>query len=209
MYLASETAEQQQRAKEAQAFVALGNNSLQAGDPQQARRAFEAAYGLSTHDPAFNEDARVQLHNVKIQEALVGLNLANSAAAGDAGALGGRLRDLRGRASLNYSQQDAKDILDSNSADDNAAYLRLADKLVQQQDAAIPAPAMIRANLPQEGRTLIFKRAVAVDTWADLAIGVKASLPATASWGARLLVIGITLAVFLFFGAGAFRPRAA
>src|SRR5581483_10522297 len=208
MYLQSETAQQQQRAREAEAFVALGNSSLQNGDPQQARRAFESAYGLSTPDPAFNEDARVQLHNVKIQEALVGLNLANSAAAGDAGALGGRLRDLRGRDSLNYSQQDAKDILDSNSADDNAAYLRLADKLVQQQDAAVPAPTMIRANLPEEGRTLVFKRAVAVDTWADLGIGLKASLPSPSPWLPRALVIAATAAILLFFGAGPLRRNA-
>jgi hypothetical protein len=71
----------------------LGNSSLQNGDPQQARRAFQAAYGLSTNDAAFNEDARVQLHNIKLQQALIGLNARQSAAAGDNGALGGKLRD--------------------------------------------------------------------------------------------------------------------
>ncbi len=45
-----------------------------------ARRAFQAAYGLSTHDAAFNEDARVQLHNIKLQQALVGLNVRQAAA---------------------------------------------------------------------------------------------------------------------------------
>ena len=59
--------------------------------PQQARRAFQAAYGLSTGDAAFNEDARVQLHNIKLQQALVGLNVRQAAAAGDTAALGGKL----------------------------------------------------------------------------------------------------------------------
>ena len=67
----------------------------QQGDPQQARRAFQAAYGLSTHDAAFNEDARVQLHNLKLQQALVGLNVRQAATAGDPAALGGKFRDLR------------------------------------------------------------------------------------------------------------------
>ena len=138
------------------------------GDPQQARRAFQAAYGLSTADAAFNEDARVQLHNIKLQQALVGLNVRQAAAAGDTAALGGKFRDLRGRKEVNYTQQDAKDIIDRNTADDNAAYMRLAERIIQQQDAAVSSPAAIRASIPEQGRVLTFKRAVVVDTWADL-----------------------------------------
>ena len=79
-YLQNENSLQLARTAEAQEFLTLGNNSLENGDPQQARRAFEAAYGLSTHDAAFNEDARVQLHNIKLQQALIGLNARQSAA---------------------------------------------------------------------------------------------------------------------------------
>ena len=53
------------------------------GDPEKARRAYQAAYGLSKHDDAFNEDARVQLHNLKLQQALVGLNVRQAAVAGE------------------------------------------------------------------------------------------------------------------------------
>ena len=99
----------------------------------------------------------MQLHNIKLQQALIGLNARQSAAGGDAGAVGGKLRDLRNRPELNYTQQDAKDILDNNSADDNAAFIRLAEKLIQQQDAAVSHPrrhprqhsrARPRAHLP-------------------------------------------------------------
>jgi hypothetical protein len=63
-----------------QEFLALGNSSLEKGDPQQLPGApSQAAYGLSTHDAAFNEDARVQLHNIKLQQALIGLNARQSA----------------------------------------------------------------------------------------------------------------------------------
>ena len=39
---------QHERTKEAEEFLAAGNTALQKGDPQQARRSFQAAYGLST-----------------------------------------------------------------------------------------------------------------------------------------------------------------
>jgi hypothetical protein len=188
-YLDSEKTLRQARTREAQEFLALGNSSLEKGDPQQARRAFQAAFGLSSDDAAFNEDARVQLHNIKLQEALIGFNARQSGAAGDPGALGGKLRALRNRQELNYTQQDAKDIIDINSADDNAAFMRLAEKLIQQQDAAVSSPAAIRASIPQQGQTLTFHRAVAVDAWADLKIGLQAAMTRTAPTGIRVLIL--------------------
>ena len=50
-------------------YLVIANRSLEQGDPQQARRAFQAAFGLSAHDDAFNEDARVQLHNITADRA--------------------------------------------------------------------------------------------------------------------------------------------
>jgi hypothetical protein len=203
-YLQAETAARMVRTKEAEELMAMGNSALAQGDPQQARRAFEAAYGLSTHDAAFNEDARVQLHNVKLQQALVGLNVRQSAAAGDAGALGGKFRDLRSRKDLSYTQQDAKEIIDRNTADENAAFMRLAERLIQQQDAAVSSPAVIRTTIPEQTRVLTFHRAVLVDPWTDLKIQVKAATARTASPFRRLLILGGT---FLVLGALAWAAR--
>src|SRR5262249_36575210 len=160
-YLQTELTRQRERTKEAEEFLAAGNSALQQGDPLQARRAFQSAFGLSSHDAAFNEDARVQLHNLKLQQALIGLNVRQGANAGETASAAGKLRDLRARKELGYTQQEAKDILDRNSADENAAYMRLAERLIQQQDAAVTSPAAIRATLPEQGRILTFKRAVA------------------------------------------------
>jgi hypothetical protein len=201
-YLQSENSLQLARTAEAQEFFALGNSSLENGDPRQARRAFEAAYDLSTHDAAFNEDARVQLHNIKLQQALIGLNARQSAAAGDPGALGGKLRDLRSRKEMNYTQQDAKDIIDINTAEENAAFMRLAEKLIQQQDAAVSNPAGIRASVPEQGRVLTFRRAVAVEPWADLNIHLQASMARTKLVSVRMLVLAGTLVIFAIFGRG-------
>ena len=198
-YLQNEASQQRERTKEAEELMAAGNNALEHGDPQQARRSFQAAYGLSTADAAFNEDARVQLHNIKLQQALVGLNVRQAAAGGDAAALGGKFRDLRGRKEVNYTQQDAKDIIDRNTADDNAAYMRLAERIIQQQDAAVSSPAAIRASIPEQGRVLTFKRAVVVDTWADLKIRLEATAAKAASWTVRVLILAVSLLILAGF----------
>jgi hypothetical protein len=193
-YLEHEQAEQAERSKEAEQMLALANNALQVGDPQQAKRAFQQAYGLSIHDAAFNEDARVQLHNVKLQQALVGLNVRQAGIAGDS--LGGKLEQLRRGKEVAYTQQQAKDIIEANRAEDNAAFTKLAERLVQQQDAAVSSPASIRATVPIQGRVLTFTRAMVVDPDANLQIGVRVVTTQPASATNRVFVLA-GLAVLL------------
>ena len=210
-YLANEAGAQQEKTKEAEQMLALGNSALQEGDPQQARRAFQSAYGLSQGDEAFNEDARVQLNNLKLQQALVGLNVRQAeAGGGDAATLGGRFRDLRSRKEVAYTQQDAKDIIDRNTADENAAFMRLAERLVQQQDAAVSSPAVIRASIPEQGRVLTFQRSVVVEREADLNIRLMAAAAKAASGGARILMLAGTLVLLGLFAwmAGPLRKTA-
>jgi hypothetical protein len=198
-YLQNESSFKQAKSKQAEQELAYGNAYLQNGDPQQARRAFESAFGLSTHDDAFNEDARVQLNNLKLQQALVGLNVRQAAVAGENSAVGGKLNELRNNKDGNYTQQDAKQIIDNNSADENTALMKLADRLIQQQDAAVANPAVIRANIPEQGRLLTFKRAVVVDTWADLNIGLHAHTTNGVSWGIRMAVLALVTLVLAGF----------
>jgi hypothetical protein len=199
-YLDGEVQWQRAKTKEAEEMLATGNALLERGDPQQARRAFEAAYGLSQSDAAFNEDARVQLNNLKLQQAIVGLNVRQSFVNNDQNPLGTKFRDFRNRKEVNYTQQDAKQIIDSNSADDNAAALRLAQRIVQQQDAAVGNAVAIRAAMPEQGRVLTFKRAVVVDTWADLHIDLEASAVKAASGGVKIMVLGAVLVILVAFG---------
>jgi hypothetical protein len=199
-YLQSEALGQRAKTKEAEEMLAMGNTLLERGDPQQARRAFQAAYGLSQGDDAFNEDARVQLNNLKLQQALVGLNVRQAAATGEAATPAAKLRDARGRKDIGYTQQDAKAIIDRSSAEENAAFMRLAQRLVQQQDAAVSSPAAIRAAIPEQGRLLTFKRAVVVDKEADLGIRLEASAVRTASVSVRVLIVAMTVLVLAGFG---------
>ena len=57
---------------------------------------------------------------------------------------------------------------------------------------------------------LTFKRAVVVDTWADLKIRLAATAAKAASWGVRLLILAVTLLILGGFAwaARAFRANA-
>lgn len=189
VYLQNEATAQQEKTRRAEQMLNTANSWLENGDPQQARRAFEAAYSLSTHDNAFNEDARVQLHNLKVQQALVGLNVRQATAAGESDPVAVRLRESRGRPQPRYTQQEAKEIMGRKSADESSALRRLAERLVQQQDAAVASPAAIRASIPQQGRMIAFQRAVVVDAWADLHIVLEARMARSASWGVRTSIL--------------------
>jgi hypothetical protein len=196
-YLKNELQIQRDRSKEAETLLNFGNNALEQGDPQQARHAFQQAYGLSSHDAAFNEDARVQLHNVKIQQALVGLNI-RQAASGEDGTLANKLqKQFRQRKELSYTQKEAREIQERNSADDNAAFARLAERIIQQQDAAVSSPAVIRASLPEQPRVLTFRRAVAIDPWADLHLEIKAKQARATSAPVRIILLGAILTILI------------
>jgi len=186
-YLQNEVSLNREKTKAAEEMLAMGNTLLERGDPQQARRAFQSAYGLSSHDDAFNEDARVQLHNLKLQQALIGLNVRQGANAPEAEAA--KTGNLRDRKSLNYTQQEAKQIIDSNSGDENAALMRLAERLIQQQDAAVASPTAIRAAIPQQGRVLTFRRTVQVDPSAEMRIALETRAVQPASIPVRLLIV--------------------
>jgi hypothetical protein len=133
-----------------------------------------------------------------LQQAIVGLNVRQSAAAGEAAPAPGNLKELRNRKDVAYTQQEAKQIIDANSADDNAVLVRLAERIIQQQDAALPSPSAIRAAIPQQGRLLTFRRTVQVDTWADLNIQLETGAARTAPWGLRVAMLGIIFTGFVF-----------
>ncbi|MSU35016.1 MAG: hypothetical protein EXS36_07865 [Pedosphaera sp.] len=87
--------------------------------------------------------------------------------------------------------------MDANTAADNASLMRLAERLVQQQEAALTAPTGIRAAIPQQGRLLTFRRAVQVDTFTDLRIRVEAQASKLASSGFRLTLLLTAFAGFV------------
>ncbi len=197
-YVRQEAGAQKEKTREAEQFLSVANSLLEKGDPEQARRAFQNAFGLSQHDNAFNEDARVQLHNLKTQQALVGLNVRQAKVAGEGGALAATPRGLREGQAANYTQQEAKKLMDRNSADENAVQMRLVERLIQQQEAVVVNPSAIRATLPEHGRKLTFARSLQVETNTDLKISLSATEVREVTVGTKLLLIaGIFIGVVI------------
>ncbi|MEO8353846.1 MAG: hypothetical protein ABI680_19135, partial [Chthoniobacteraceae bacterium] len=89
---------------------------------------------------------------------------------------------------------------------------KLAERLIQQQDAALANPATIQASIPEQGRLLTFSRSVAVDHWADLRIGLEAKAVPIAAWWKRLLILAgtaLALALLAISARGLSRRQAA
>lgn len=192
-YIATEEARQQEKTKQAEVLLDQGNQYLQQGAPQQARKAYRAAWELSQHDAAFNEDARVQLQNLKTQQALMGLNFRRN------NFLQQQVQQPEGQQAAaagiqlgrepSYTQQEAKQIIESNTAEENTALMRLAQRLVNQQEAAVEKADAIHATLPEEGQLLAFTRSLHVDTWSNLQIDLEASLKSSRAWTYRLICL--------------------
>jgi hypothetical protein len=100
----------------------------------------------------------------------------------------------------NYTQQEAKQLTDRNTAEDNAVQLRLAERLIQQQDAAVVNPAAIRATIPEQGRVLTFTRPLEVNAWADMKIDLDVTVARPATAGFKLLLLAGIFVVVAVLG---------
>jgi hypothetical protein len=174
------------RLRDAQSAVKLlgqANAWLAAGDQEKAGIALGNAVNNGQLDAASGEDARVQLRQLRNQQALLGLNtrrqklvLDNRSAAPQAdnsqlerAAEANPL--LQGK--YNYDPNQFDRFLEGNTADENAALKEIAARIVSQQLAAEPAPAALDVTLPERGTVLSFSRSVQVDGDRPMTIELK------------------------------------
>ncbi|BCU76186.1 hypothetical protein [Luteolibacter sp. LG18] len=164
------------RASDAQDAVALldqANTWLAKGEQDKAGQALSKAARANTLDAASNEDARVQLRQLKTQQAVLGLNtrrqrlyLDNKAEVSQAqnAQIEQAANDnpvLQG--SYNFNPQQFDQFMAGNTADENTALKAIANRIVTQQLAAEPAPVALDVTIPQRGTVLTFGRSVQVD----------------------------------------------
>lgn len=160
-------------AQSAAALLDQANAWLAAGDQEKAGIALGNAVNNGQLDAASGEDARVQLRQLRNEQALLGLNtrrqklvLDNRSAAPQAdnsqlerAAEANPL--LQGK--YNYDPRQFDRFLEGNTADENAALKEVAARIVAQQLAAEPAPAALDITLPERGTMLTFSRSMQVD----------------------------------------------
>jgi hypothetical protein len=171
---------------DSQSAVALldqANSWLAAGDQERASNAFSNVVRSNQLDAASGEDARVQLRQLKTQQAVLGLNtrrqkllLDNSSSSPQADtAQLERAAEANPvlRGDSNYDPKQFDRFLEGNTADENAALKEIANRIVTQQLAAEPAPVALDVTLPERGTVLTFGRSVQVDGDRPMAIELK------------------------------------
>ena len=163
----------QSDSKSAVALLDQANSWLAAGDQEKASNAFSNAVRSNQLDAASGEDARVQLRQLKTQQAVLGLNtrrqklaIDNRAAVPQAdNAQLDRAAEANPvlRGGYNFDPKQFERFLEGNTSDENAALKEIANRIVSQQLAAEPAPVALDVTLPERGTVLTFGRSVQVD----------------------------------------------
>jgi len=203
-YLMRQKSAQQEKTKKAESLLNFGNNLLQEGDQQRARKAFNSAYNLSQHDDAFNEDARVQLQNLKKQQALVGLvNRRGNAFMEQQGQQAEGGVQLQLKTDINgpkYSEREFKQVLANNAPEVNGALVQLAEQLINQQEATLTVPEGIHAELPIHREQHVFTRSIMIDDGA-VALEIETETEKLSGAGMR---VGLMINLAILFAALAF-----
>jgi hypothetical protein len=169
--------------KSAVALLDQANDWLAAGDQEKASQAFSNAVRSNQLDAASGEDARVQLRQLKTQQAVLGLNTRRQKLAIDNRSAIPQADNaqldraaqanpvLRG--GYNYDPKQFDRFLEGNTSDENAALKEIANRIVTQQLAAEPAPVALDITLPERGTVLTFGRSVQVDGQRPMSITLK------------------------------------
>ncbi len=158
--------------QEAVALLDQANVWMQNGEQDKAGQALSKAARNGLLDQASNEDARVQLRNLKTQQATLALNTRrqrlyldnrSEIPVGNAQLEQAAQENPLLQGDLNFDPQQFDRLLEGNSVDENAAMKAIANRIVSQQLAADPAPAALDVTMAERGTVLNFKRSVQVE----------------------------------------------
>jgi hypothetical protein len=106
---------------------------------------------------------------------------------------------MQGRS--NFNPQQLQELLDGNTADENAALKAIAARLVDQQLAAEPAPNAIDVILPERGEILTFTRSLQVNGSRPLELSLGFAKANRTSTGFILLLLaGIAVSAWVVLG---------
>jgi hypothetical protein len=181
---------------------------LQRGEQQKAGEALSRVSNARALDEASNEDARVQLRNLKTQQTVLGLNTRRQRLYLDNRADAARNEQLEQAASLNpfmqgkvnFDPQQIDQLLMGNTVEENTALRGIAARLVDQQLNAEPPPGAIDVTMAERGRVFTFTRRLQVDGSAPLELKLEIGRIARTSLGfsAFLLLATVGIATFCF-----------
>ena len=179
------------RLRRAAAFQAAGNTLAEQGRQRAARQAFESAWYYSLSDAALNEDARVQLHRLAQDQALVGLIESRDQL---------RALDAPGVSPAVATTEDVtadraqrlRNGLGREDADNLAAIIH---RVVEAQSAAAATTVPLAVQMPRRGRVLRLSRSILVSPNEPMHLSLTPRRPVTAGpmtgWGIGLGVFSV------------------
>ncbi len=184
-------------ARKAVVMLEQANSFLQSGDQQRAGEMLSRASNAQL-DQASNEDARVQLRNLRTEQTLLGLNTRRqrmyldnrvAAARNDPLEQAASLNPLM-RGSVNFDPQEADQLMQGNTVEETAALHGIASRIVDQQLAGDPPPGAVDITLPDGGRVATFTRSLQVEGGRPLSLSLEVgpSTPAGRPLGLLLLL---------------------
>lgn len=187
----------QSDSKNAVNLLDQANGWLAAGDQEKASQALSNVMRSNQLDAASGEDARVQLRELKTEQAVLGLNTRRQKMVmdnrGEAPQADRAQMDRAAeanpvmRGNYNYDPKQFNRFLEGNTADENTALKEIANRIVTQQLAAEPAPVSLDVTLPERGTVLTFGRSVQTD--GEKPMSISLGLKRTGSGVAWLAVL--------------------
>ncbi len=175
-YLAWNQRRREDSLTKARDILSAGEQLVKAGRQGQARKAFQQAYNYSQAQADLNEDARVQLRNLLKQQVKVGLVNRRSAVRSARNIVDDQPSPFVPEAADgSYDPETARRVERTLSEHDNEALDVLADKLIDQQEAAADTINAINVTTPKHGRRLTFRRELQIDPSGKLTIVFKTS----------------------------------
>jgi hypothetical protein len=185
--------------RKATALLEQANSLVQSGDQEGAGEAFSRLAKINALDAASNEDARVQLRELRTQQALVGLNTRRQRMYLDNRVENQRNEQIEQAASLNpfmqgktkFNPQQFDQLLMGNTVEENTALRGIAGRIVEQQLAAEPAPSAIDVTLADRGQIATFTRTLQVDGSAPLGLELTLAKPGRYGVGSTLAILGL------------------
>ncbi|MEM9237931.1 MAG: hypothetical protein AAGB14_14245, partial [Verrucomicrobiota bacterium] len=191
-YLAMVDARQAHGKAAAVAELDQGYAWLRAGEQDKAGQVLGKAARNGFLDEASNEDARVQFRNLKMQQAVLGLNTRRQRNYFDNRFSGNQKENaqleqaaeenpiLQGRSNFDPAQFDA--LMVGNSTEVTNSLKTIASRIVEQQMEIEAAPGSLEVELPAQGRMLRFSRSLQVTTNEPMALELNLQRERPSGW---------------------------
>ncbi|MCK4564751.1 MAG: hypothetical protein KAU94_08765, partial [Verrucomicrobia bacterium] len=148
--------------------IEKGNDYMESGNQRGARQAFQKAIAFSQGQQALNEDARVQYRNLVRQQGVVGLvnrrnqlKLSLNQMDGDDGLVQGNIQ---------WSNADVQKLQAQLGEKESSALSELAEKMLDQQQAASGEVHPIRVVMARQGSVLVFERRLQLQADAEMQV---------------------------------------